>query len=587
MEYREVITAYQNNSLDISDFKSKLEEAKPLKGRQKYRALSMLQVRFFSSLDMHNILSTPETESKFDSFARNCSSQLNYYYSLLLDSIKSTKAWKYVGLNSKAPNEEIYKKLPINKKFELFLNLNRKYSEFLDIQQIADIRSALGKDDLDDETIRKIQFIRIMYDGIESDLAKSELYNLSAHPKLVSALVEYRSSKKKKNVKLEDFIKSKGKKVSKSYEEIEKLFEIDEIKDISEVLSLIQETLNMPLSDIMPILSEISEGEAEKYYLSSEYADFQKLQEKYQRMAEIKRLAIQEEEEKKHKEAEEKRRIELENEKRRREAEKKRIEEREKYKRDRTVEILDGDYTKELEGRIDEISKTPLAKEIVIPVVFMWLEREDRDYSQISKFFERIRTAEIKSKARASLYLITNASKEVTLQRFNKLRQLAKEKGMPRMVEGALGGYGSFRIDENGNIADLAIMSDENKKRIKLILQEFGYDAEIEDTEYLRYQITDKKDKHITPQYIAFLRNSLKGRTELKNQPIELISYTEGDASGIDVLLETQLDAVRQIPSYYQTKYYIKKGTSITVQKKNLKEYLENSLKKQNEQQLE
>ena len=220
MEYREIITSYKENSLDTSKFKEKLEMAKPLKGRSKDRTPEIIGERQFFSFDMYNMVAMPETANKFKSFESDCNYQLNYYYSILLKSIQSTKSWKYMGINPEIPNEEYFKKLTINQKFEVILNLNRKYSEYLEFQKVADIRDSLGEENLSEETIKKVQFFKLMYDGIESDVAKDELYALKRYPKIISALLEYKISRKKKNINLEDFIKTKNKGIIREFEDI-------------------------------------------------------------------------------------------------------------------------------------------------------------------------------------------------------------------------------------------------------------------------------------------------------------------------------------------------------------------------------
>ena len=42
MEYQEIVTAYKNKDLDTSDLVKKLEIAKPLKSRLKYRAVDIV-----------------------------------------------------------------------------------------------------------------------------------------------------------------------------------------------------------------------------------------------------------------------------------------------------------------------------------------------------------------------------------------------------------------------------------------------------------------------------------------------------------------------------------------------------------------
>ena len=87
---------------------------------------------------------------------------------------------------------------------------------------------------------------------------------------------------------------------------------------------------------------------------------------------------------------------------------------------------------------------------------------------------------------------------------------------LPRLVEGALGGYSSFRVDTDKNITDIAKMSPENRKKITLLLPKSQRTQLLpeciiqSETDYLRYQFTDKRDKSIDKKYLNFAR-ILKG----------------------------------------------------------------------------
>ena len=54
MDYQEIITSYNNKSLDITNLKKKLEIARPLKGREKFRALDMIAQRSSLITDISN-----------------------------------------------------------------------------------------------------------------------------------------------------------------------------------------------------------------------------------------------------------------------------------------------------------------------------------------------------------------------------------------------------------------------------------------------------------------------------------------------------------------------------------------------------
>ena len=66
MDYQELITSYNNKGLDITDLKEKLEIAKPLKGRPKFRALDMIAQRSALINDTSNVLIISEITDKVE-----------------------------------------------------------------------------------------------------------------------------------------------------------------------------------------------------------------------------------------------------------------------------------------------------------------------------------------------------------------------------------------------------------------------------------------------------------------------------------------------------------------------------------------
>ena len=64
MDYQEVISSYNNKGLDITSLKQKLEIAKPLKGRLKYRAIDIISQRSAILNDINNLLITLEKQDK-------------------------------------------------------------------------------------------------------------------------------------------------------------------------------------------------------------------------------------------------------------------------------------------------------------------------------------------------------------------------------------------------------------------------------------------------------------------------------------------------------------------------------------------
>src|SRR5699024_5814872 len=122
---------------------------------------------------------------------------------------------------------------------------------------------------------------------------------------------------------------------------------------------------------------------------------------------------------------------------------------------------------------------------------------------KVNEFFKSLKAYEDKTGIRLSLFMVTNANQFTTQNRVKELQKKAEDYEMPRLVEGALGGYGTFKIDKNGNVIDIAKMSFENREKIKKLLERtlrFSLPTElIDETEenYLRYEFTDKKDASI------------------------------------------------------------------------------------------
>ena len=139
------------------------------------------------------------------------------------------------------------------------------------------------------------------------------------------------------------------------------------------------------------------------------------------------------------------------------------------------------------------------------------------------------------------------------------------------MVEGALGGYSAFRVDSDKRITALAKMSLENRKKISTLLSrsmDFPLTQDLietEEIEYLRYQFTDKRDKSIDKKYLNFAVNRILSDPRISKQPLKFLPYIENKKAGIDVVLESQLKGVSQLPEYYKSKYYVAPGKTMKV----------------------
>ena len=153
--------------------------------------------------------------------------------------------------------------------------------------------------------------------------------------------------------------------------------------------------------------------------------------------------------------------------------------------------------------------------------------------------------------------------------------------GLPNLVEGVLGGYSTFRIDSTGKINDIAIMSDINRQKIIKLLDNTKGSAlskdlldEKEDL-YLRYLITEKRDKSITKNYLNLLVSNLLKDEKIRKQPLKFLPFMEGKYAGIDVLLESQLKGISQLPEYYKVKYNIAPAKTMNVRIDNVESFIE------------
>ena len=162
-----------------------------------------------------------------------------------------------------------------------------------------------------------------------------------------------------------------------------------------------------------------------------------------------------------------------------------------------------------------------------------------------------------------SLFLVTNTDKEITSKRLDEINKKAKALGISKLVEGAYGGYSTFRIDKDGTVTDIAKMSEVNRAKIMALLekgekQSLSRKIIVEDeTNYLRYQIASQKSKMITKEYLDSYVNQILQDKKIKKQPLRFLPYIEKNCSGIDILLESQLKGIENLPEYYESKYNI------------------------------
>lgn len=565
MDYQELITSYNNKGLDITDLKEKLEIAKPLKGRSKYRALDMIAQRSALINDTSNVLIISEIPDKVEMFFEDTATVLKEYFEVLINSIKSAKAWKFMKLVPTEYSIDVFEKLSDEKMFEILLLLNQKYLGFLEYQKLADIRDCLRNGN-NDETIRKLHFLITMFNSFKNREIKNEFFCFDK--KFLMALIDFRKSK---SLRLDDFIRNKKKNVQQEYEKFINFFSNEDFRTISEVLVLTSKTLKTTVGDIIEAFAELSESESEISYLEDEYKEFKKLEKKFLRMKVV-RVQWQKEKIKREKIelakriAEEKKQRQLE------EMQRKKLEE--ELKKAQETEIK----KKLLEAKIKQnLQQQKPIKDQVNPLIFTWLEKEDITLTRrlgnkvVVEMFDKIKRIQDKTGVKVSLYLVTNTEPEIALKRLQDFKKKAATNGLSDLVEGILGGYSTFKIDKTGKITNIAVMSEVNKKKIINLLENtkgsnlVREKLESENGSYLRYQLTDRKDKSIDKEYLNLLVKNILKDERVRRQPIKFLPYMEGKCAGIDVLLESQLKGISQLPEYYKTKYSITPGKTMNV----------------------
>lgn len=615
MGYQELISSYENKGLDITSLKGMLETAKPLKGRLKYRAIDIISQRSALLNDINNLLIVSERPDKLNNFEQDISNILSEYYMTLVQSIKTAKAWKFMELDSSEYTLEVFEKLNKKDQFRKIFFLNEKYLEFLGYQNIADIRDCLeNANELDDEIIGKLEFLRQMFNGLKNKEVKVEFFCFDKA--FLMALIDFRKSK---SFKLEDYMKTKRKKSRKEYKKFLQFFTNEDFRDIAENLDLTRKTLKVPVNSIIEAYSEMSESEAEVYYIEEEFKGFKKLEEKYNKMQVVKveyekvkaklekeRIEREKKEEKARKEAEKKlaeeeRKKALEKiaesmkvnkskksdkpakeenvEKEEKSKKSEKIDKKEKAEKTEKVEksrktkkkdLKEEQRQEKIDEVVDEIYNVP--KEQVNPLILSWLERENVTLTKkigskkLVKFFDKIKEIEERTGIRVSLYIVSNTGKEITLKRLKDFKKNAIKNDLPYLVEGALGGYSSFRIDSNENISDISEMLVSDREKIINILEETKGSAltrefvEPSEKSYIRYDLTSKKDKSITKKYLNLVVGKLLKDEKISNMSLKFLPFIEGKIAGIDVLLEEQLKGISQLSEYYKEKYSVAPG---------------------------
>ena len=375
-------------------------------------------------------------------------------------------------------------------------------------------------------------------------------------------------------------------------------------------MDLAKKALKVPADTIIEAYSELSESEAEVYYIEEEFKGFKKLEEKYKKMQVVKKeyekLLVKLEKERKAKEKLEEK-LRKEEEKRLAEEERKRALEKiaeailiEKAKNEEKLEkpikkektniekiektVKEKKSKKTTKKELEKITEEKNIDEIVIeevqeniiplkehvnPLIFSWLEREDFTLTKkvgskkLVEFFNKIKEIEERTGIRVSLYIVSNAGREVTLKRLKDFKKKAIQNKLPNLVEGALGGYSSFRIDSDENIIEISKMPLDIREEIIEIIEKIKGVAitrdfiENSEEEYIRYDLTNKREKEITKKYLNLLISKILKDENINEMSLKVLAFMEGNKAGIDILMQDQIKGISQISEYYKEKYIV------------------------------
>lgn len=501
MEYQEIITAYKDSSLATSEFLEKVEKAKLLKGRPRYRAIDIVDNSLTLNSEITYLLTMPENKYKAERFLENLEIVLYNYFAKLIDSVKECKAWTVMGIIPKGWSKQEFEELTTENKFKVLYNINQKYYKFLEYQKIADIKDLLNIENLSETEIVRLNFLISMFDNFKNERIKSEFFCFDK--KFLMALMSF---KRGRQLRIEEYMETRKLSIQEDYKKYSVYFSTKDFRDIIENLTLTSKTLKISLTKTIESFYELSESEVESTHLENDFEALKNLEKKYIKMDRLRNKMIDERREK---------------------------------------------------------------KERVVPIVFTWFERDDVTLARrittkkLMDFFDQIKKLQIAMGVRISLFLVTNTDKDVTLKRLEELKKKSAASGLPKLVEGAYGGYSTFRIDKDGTITDIAKMSDVNRNKIIKLLEK-GEKQSLsrkiiveEETNYLRYQVADKKSKMITPDYLDKYVNQILQDEKIKKQPLKFLPYIEKNCSGIDIVLESQLKGIEHISEYYESKYNI------------------------------
>ena len=561
MEYEDIIKEYTSGSIDISDLKKKLELARPLNSRPERLDLDIIASVFNTLRDGTNAQLISERPEKVGEYKTLVDWNLTEYYSSIIERINSARAWGAMKVVPPKITMPEFKELRTEEKLRLVMTLNKKFKEYLKVQKYADLREKIiGDGDLEPANVQKMQFVLKMFDNLKSDVAKEDFFCIPEE--LITALINFKKSKQKR---FEDYFAIKNKYVKQQYENYANYYTAEEFRDLIENLLAVSKTLKISVNKVVEYYVCISRINFEIRGLEDENEMFEKLKEKNSKMFSLipeKKTAKPVEEKKE----------EVKIEKPKEEPKVKPVEEKPK----KEVISENTGSTGNIEKEIEKQNSTITAKEQINPLILAWFGRDEKPFSefagprQISDFLEKIKEIEKQTGIRVGLYIVTNADKQTTLNRMQELQHKAKIKGLPRLVEGALGGYSSFRIEPDGTITDLAVMEKGVREEIVKILETSPYDAQFKselldprEKNYLRYFFSIKKNSAVNIKYLKSRISLLLSDPLVKKQPISFVPFMEGDYAGVDVMLQTQLEGLDKLSEYLKSKYYIAQGKTL------------------------
>lgn len=587
MDQKELVTQYKKGTLDTSNLKKKLELSKDLKPRPLYRHLE-----YFMTIgdieETHELLRMKVEPENIEKFEKGLDRRLKHILREITERVNKNGAWTYLGLKPEDYTQDKFDGLSTEEKFSVLNTMLSGYNSFLDLQKVADLRGEIEIEGIpiDEDAEKKMALFMAMIESNENKNVKSGISDFES--RYMNSILKY---SKKRDISFAAHMEKQAKYIVRKYNFYKEYYKDEDYEELADFISAASKATKFTKIKTAKILSQLCETEREQRFLESDIRDiglfskkreeFKKLKEELERKqareAEEKRIAeeLQKQKEEEERKALEARQREIDEEKKREEAERLRI-----------IGEDDG-YTGEFDKKIEALRQTVSAKEAVYPLFLTWIDREDITLSKrlgkdrMKSLFDKIKKIEIETGRRVSLFVITNADKDVTKRRLEDLKAKSEEAGLPRLVEGAFGGYASFMIDRNGEVTDTAIVDPKDRKKVIDLIDSgffFGFPKELVDQSeqnYIRYKLEDKPAKTHPMSYLRYLAGQMLEVPRIKSQAIAFQPFIENKAVGIDVILCSQLKGIKRLRDYYEAKYYIEKGKSSTLNVNGIDKFIE------------